>query len=48
MKAFHVEKQKYDSKFVNLPQGVKLLSIGDGELADPVPVDAIMHDLSFM
>lgn len=44
----HGNNQKYENNSVNLPQSVKLLAIWDRELASPVPVNAIVHDLSFM
>lgn len=37
-----------DGSCVNLPQGVKLLAVRDGELAGPVLVYAVVHDLSFV
>lgn len=39
---------EYETHFDDLPQGVKLLALWDGELASRVSVNTIMHDLSFM
>lgn len=41
-------QQKHGARCADLPQGVKLLAVWDGELAGLVLVNAIMHHLSFM